>query len=185
MCAFSFGENLPSIGEGGSGQRNAAGPSSQGAVSPRSKQTVLMPVNLPGSGDTSECSKLINTTHKKNSQLVLGSSFQLGRCLFVLLDRSCVACVPRLSLLLICGCRAYIQACRHMPRLSECVSAVTVLLTNRGITPLSLSFCLMKGSLWSICPVNEEKTLHLELPLEDLWSALISAASSNVFCLAF
>lgn len=146
-----------------------------------------MPVNLSGSGDTSECSKLINTTHKKNFQLVLGSSFQLGRCLFVLLDRSCVACVPRLSLLLICGYRAYIQACRHMPRLSEYVSAVTVLLMNRGITPLSLSFCLMqkKGSLCSICPVNEEKTLHLELPLEDLWSALISAASSNVFCLAF
>lgn len=83
-------------------------------------------------------------THTQNSQLVLGRLFQLGRCLFVLLDQSCVAFDPRLFFLLMCGLIAYVQACTCMPKLSEYVSVDIVMLMNRGIKPLSMSYCLMQ-----------------------------------------
>lgn len=74
-----------------------------------------------------------------------------------------VAYAPRLSFLLMCRYIAYIPACTRMPKLSEYVSAVIVMLMNRGIKPLSMSYYLMhkKGSLWFLGPVDEWKTLYL------------------------
>lgn len=50
------------------------------------------------------------------------------------------------------------------------INAQIILLMNRRIKPISMSYCLMqeKGSLCCIGCVDKYKTLHLELPIEDL-----------------